>query len=93
MVSERGIEGPPDLVIEILSPATEEHDRGLKQQLYARHGVSHYWILDIEAHSLIELLLADGAYAIRATHVGPALARTALFPDLEIDLGEVFARP
>jgi Uma2 family endonuclease len=93
MVSERGIEGPPDLVAEILSPATEEHDRGLKQQLYARHGVRHYWILDTNARSLSELVLTGGAYSVRATTIAPASARTAVFPDLDIDLGEVFAGP
>ena len=41
-VSGRGIEGPPTLVIEILSPSTRVMDRQTKLDLYARHGVPHY---------------------------------------------------
>jgi Uma2 family endonuclease len=59
LVSLRGIEGPPTLVVEILSRSTAQIDRGAKLQLYARHGVSHYWIVDpderlIEAHASTE---------------------------------------
>jgi len=36
----------PDLVVEILSPATEAFDRGIKFRDYATHGVTEYWIVD-----------------------------------------------
>src|SRR5207247_11268640 len=36
IIKEKNIQGAPDLVVEILSPTTEERDRGLKQKLYAR---------------------------------------------------------
>jgi Uma2 family endonuclease len=48
-VSERAIEGAPTLAIEVLSPSTEQIDRRRKLQLYARHGVVHYWIVDPRA--------------------------------------------
>jgi Uma2 family endonuclease len=40
------VKGPPDLVVEILSPSTEERDRGLKRDLYQRQDVRQYWIVD-----------------------------------------------
>src|SRR5436190_6025615 len=59
LVSERGVEGPPTLVVEVLSPSTTATDRGTKRQLYARYGVPYYWIVDpegrtIEVHVLVE---------------------------------------
>ena len=44
------ITGAPDLVIEILSSETENQrrDRHSKRQLYGRHGVKEYWIIDPE---------------------------------------------
>ncbi len=47
----------PDLCVEILSPSTEATDRGRKLQMFARYGVSEYWIVDpvnetIEVHRL-----------------------------------------
>jgi Uma2 family endonuclease len=42
--------GPPDLVIEVLSPGKENRERDLtvKRQLYAKYGVQEYWIVDRE---------------------------------------------
>lgn len=46
--TRRAIEGPPDLVVEILSPTTARQDRGIKRERYARFGVPEYWIVDTD---------------------------------------------
>jgi Uma2 family endonuclease len=46
--TRRAIEGPPDLVVEILSPTTARQDRGIKRQRYAHFGVTEYWIVDTD---------------------------------------------
>ncbi|MFW6207033.1 MAG: Uma2 family endonuclease [Gemmatimonadota bacterium] len=45
IVAPEWLKGAPDLVVEILSPTTEERDRGLKRELYERQGVRQYWIV------------------------------------------------
>src|SRR3989442_9603083 len=45
-ITDRGIEGPPTLVVEILSPSTSETDRHTKLEVYARHRIPYYWIVD-----------------------------------------------
>ncbi|HSU14413.1 Uma2 family endonuclease [Longimicrobium sp.] len=46
--TRRGLEGPPDLVVEIVSPETGRRDRGLKRDRYAHFGVAEYWVIDPE---------------------------------------------
>lgn len=73
IVAERGIEGAPTLVVEILSASTARIDRATKFQLYARFGVPHYWIVDPEARTV-------EAYALGASGYGLALHATGSEP-------------
>lgn len=84
IVSARGIEGAPTLVIEILSPSTAAIDRGVKLQLYARYGVPYYWIVDIAARSIDAYVLEDGGYR-RVTDGLPP------FSGFSLDLSALFA--
>ena len=43
-VSERGCEGAPFLVVEVISPGTKAYDEGKKKELYREYGVKEYWI-------------------------------------------------
>jgi Uma2 family endonuclease len=46
IIEERAVVGPPDLVIEIISPNSAKRDRVMKRESYARFGVPEYWIVD-----------------------------------------------
>lgn len=48
------VTGAPDLIIEILSPGTENErrDRHAKRQLYRKYGVKEYWIIDPERRAI-----------------------------------------
>src|SRR5438552_5972781 len=46
MITEHGIEGAPDLVVEILSPGTARFDKGSKRKSYGRTGVKELWRVD-----------------------------------------------
>ena len=82
LVSERGIEGPPTLVIEILSPSTTRIDRGIKTDLYRRYGVPYYWIVDADARTVEAYGLAEGRYALVARVAGAGPVSLPPFPDL-----------
>jgi Uma2 family endonuclease len=90
IITERAIEGAPELVIEILSPGTSRTDRVTKAQIYARHGVPAYWIVDPEQKTIeIYLLEADG-YRLAATLQGATPAIAPPFTDLQIAAVDVF---
>jgi Uma2 family endonuclease len=55
----------PDLVVEVLSPSTEENDRGIKFVDYAAHGVAEYWIVDPKEEMIEQYVLADESYRLR----------------------------
>ncbi|HEX2076312.1 MAG TPA: Uma2 family endonuclease [Longimicrobium sp.] len=82
-ITDRGIEVPPDLVVEVVSPSTALRDRGLKRERYAAFGVPEYWIIDpqakrVEVYRLAEdpdrpALVADESLAWRPVPGGPVL--------------------
>src|SRR4029450_7478775 len=45
-LTEKNLQGAPDLVVEILSPSTKRRDQRLKRDLYERVGVREYWLVD-----------------------------------------------
>ena len=59
LLSERGVEGPPDLVVEILSPSTAARDRGIKLERYRLFGVPEYWVVDPDARTVEVWRLAE----------------------------------
>ncbi len=46
IITQKNVTGPPDLVIEILSPSTGYYDLTEKKDVYAEFGVKEYWIVD-----------------------------------------------
>ena len=82
------IEGPPELVVEVLSPSTARNDRGAKRALYEFAGVAEYWIVDPERNSITQLSLSDGRYAERL--IGSGRVKSTAFAGFEVELEELF---
>jgi Uma2 family endonuclease len=61
-LSERGFEGVPDVVVEILSPSNRRQDLVRKQELHRSAGVLEYWQVDPDSQSVTILSLRDGNY-------------------------------
>ena len=91
IVKLHGIEGPPDLVVEILSPGTEERDRGYKLKMYARHGVREYWIVDPDPRTIDVYRAGAADYLAPVRYRETDVMTGALLRELTIPLHEVFA--
>ena len=86
-----GCRGAPDLVMEILSPSTQRHDRLTKFNLYQQAGVREYWIVDPVSRSVQVFLLEDGRYSAKDFGTAGETVRVNVLEDCVIDLTQVFA--
>ena len=92
LLSERGAEGAPDLVIEVLSPSTARRDRKDKREIYTRHGVRELWLVhpDIETIEVFDLVKQpDQPVAMLENGTHPVIA-TDILPGLEAPLSDIF---
>ena len=59
ITKDMGIQGEPDLVIEVLSPTSKKHDTFLKYNLYQYYGVKEYWIIDGEVGVIYQYIINE----------------------------------
>ena len=85
------VRGAPDLVVEILSPATADRDRGYKRTLYAKHGVKEFWLVDPAAETISILRPRGGSPAVAHTFGRNETLRSPLLAGFELDLEAVFS--
>ena len=76
-IKPNAIYGAPDLAIEVLSKSTAKNDKGYKKELYAKHGVKEYWIVDTNNKMIEIYTLQDSQLKLQDTH--------AILQDYEID--------
>ncbi|MEA1910270.1 MAG: Uma2 family endonuclease [Spirochaetota bacterium] len=90
-LDDRGGNGAPDLIIEILSPSTASKDLKEKFFLYEKVGVREYWIVDPSNKTLTAFILGEkGRYVRGVVYAGEDVLKTDLFEGLEIRMEEVF---
>lgn len=91
---ERGCIGPPDLVIEIVSPSSMSKDLSVKPGLYERAGVKEYWVVVPAYETILVFTLGDdGKYPVEpAVHEQQGTLHSAAISVVEIDLADLFER-
>ena len=93
IITERAIDGAPDLMVEVLSPHTATCDRTVKLRRYARAGIPHYWIYDPDRRTLEAYRLGVAGYELTGTYGPGTVFRPDLFPGLEISIDELGTWP
>lgn len=88
-LSDRGCEGAPDMVIEVVSPSNPEMDYVSKLNLYREAGVREYWICDPQRERT--LAYGFGTEAIMALYAFDKPVPSSIFPDLSIDFHAIVA--
>ena len=86
----RGIEGPPDLVVEVISPSNRVHDVLTKRAPYGRAGIREYWIIDAVALTVEVVTFADSTDRSRA-FAGNQRVVSSVLPGADFPASAVFA--
>jgi len=84
--------GPPDLVVEILSPHRTSYDRVTKLEQYALYRVGEYWIIDLMAETIEVYILTGERYELRATLGLDQSVTTPLLPGWQLAVRDLFAQ-
>jgi Uma2 family endonuclease len=90
IIGPKTIDGPPDLVVEILSPGTRRRDLDTKRELYARFGVQEYWLVDPDARTVTVLALAGNKFEPFSSGEAGTI-RSRVLQGLTLTVNDVFA--
>ncbi|MGR3311484.1 MAG: Uma2 family endonuclease [Candidatus Brocadiales bacterium] len=90
IITEKNVQGPPDLAIEIISETTRKMDKVIKRSLYEKFGVKEYWIIDPVEDTLEVYKPTQEGYKKVAEYEKGDKFSSDLFKGLTIDLNEVF---
>ena len=87
---DRVIRHPPDLCVEVISPSTQETDRGRKMQMFARFDVPEYWIVDPLARRIEVYRLERSSYALLVDVSGEGVIESPSITGLVFSLAGLF---
>jgi Uma2 family endonuclease len=91
-LDEQGCIGAPDLIVEILSKGNSKKELQTKYELYQESGVKEYWIV-FPLDEIVQqfVLNSEEKYELYKVYNTEDTLNAFLFPDLAIDLKEVFS--
>jgi Uma2 family endonuclease len=89
-LKENSIEGPPDVIVEILSPSNPRRDTIEKLALYAKYGVPEYWLVPFEFDRVEVLVLNGDHYAKPAIFQQGETLTSAQLPGFELEVAKLF---
>ena len=94
LVKNDRVYGPPSLVVEILSPGSSNirRDRVAKLQLYAKHGVPEYWIVDLKNRAIERYINQGSSLKFQETLDEEDTLTTPALPGFSCRISEIFSQ-
>jgi Uma2 family endonuclease len=89
VITEKNVQGAPDLVVEVLSESTAKIDRTTKLKLYARYGVAEYWVIDPVSYAVEIYRLVAGGYELAAQLDSTQVLTSPLLPGFTLPLSRL----
>jgi Uma2 family endonuclease len=92
IVRMRGVEGVPDVVVEVLSPSTLRRDKLDKLKVYAKYGIPEYWVVEPETGVLEQHLLTGDRYELAAVYQGADPVSSLVLPCVQFTMAQIMDR-
>ena len=92
LISDKALNGVPDLAVEVISPGSVEIDRADKFAEYRRAGIRFYWIIDPELRTTEAWELKRGRYVRAGRGKHSDVVSLPPFPDLDIPLERLWRK-
>ena len=86
-LTDKGCNGAPDFIIEIVSPSSRAHDYLIKNTLYFSAGIREYWIVDPARERTTIYHYEDDAAPMIVPFSMPA--KVGIYDDLEITVSDL----
>jgi len=90
IITEKNIQGTPDLIVEIISPSSEYRDKVIKRKLYSQYDLKEYWLVDPENKEIEVMALRESGLNTIRTYKMPNILESLILKGLKIKLDEVF---
>lgn len=87
---EWGIRGAPEMVVEIVSPSSYKRGHLEKKQLYAKYGITEYWIVDPSYHSIEIYVLQEGSYQLHAFRISGEQISSQAIEGFSLEVDSIF---
>ena len=91
VISNRGVIGAPDVVVEVLSESTRQRDFNVKLPVYGRNGVREAWMADLRAETVSKYTGDGRVMTLVQVYAADDVLTSEAMPGLSIDLGPIFA--
>jgi Uma2 family endonuclease len=90
IITKRGIEGIPEIIVEIISPSSKERDEFLKKSLYSRFAIPEYWLVHQDLGFVSILRLDNNIYRLYKRFDCADILQSPEFPEISIPLAPIF---
>lgn len=91
-LDDKGCNGAPDLIVEILSQNNSKHDIDTKFNLYQESGVLEYWIVESIDKIVLVYTLQNGNYIGLKPFGEGEIIKSVVFPNMKISVDDVYAK-
>lgn len=89
IITIKNVQGPPDLVVEVVS-GSKQIDTVKKKQLYEKYGVKEYWIVFPEQAAITVYSLTEKVYSLFGNFQKSGILHSRVLKGLEIELKNIF---